>query len=132
MTSYNITFPILDNVETNTFLKLSETSKSAYTSDLLLLLLTEKGERYYMPDYGTDLIRFVFEQNDNITFSDVQQEIKRSVSLYIPSLTINNIELEKDVDDQGVAIPENQLNVKVSFTYNEDSFTESGTLTITF
>jgi phage baseplate assembly protein W len=132
MVYYNITFPIVDNLETNSFFKLSETSKSAYTSDLLLLLLTEKGTRYYEPNYGTNLIRFVFEQNDSNIFSDIQQEIKRAVSLYIPTLTINNIELEQNNDNEGSIIPENQLNIKVDFTYKEDSFTESGTLTISF
>ncbi len=132
MASYNITFPIKDNIETNTFLKLSETSKSAYTSDLLLLLLTEKGQRYYEPDYGTNIIKYIFEQNDSVTFGDIQQEIKRSVALYIPSLNIDNIEMEKDVDSDGVKIPETQINLIISFTYLEDSFTESGTLTISF
>lgn len=132
MVSYNITFPIKDNIETNTFFKMSETSKSAYTSDLLLLLLTERGQRYYDPDFGTDLIRYIFEPNDAITFSDIQQEIKRSVSLYIPTLNIDNIEIEKNIDSEGVEIPESQLNIIVGFTYSEDSFTESGTLTITF
>ena len=132
MATYNITFPISDNIETNTFFKLSETSKIAYTSDLLLLLLTEKGQRYYEPDYGTNLINYIFEPNDSITFSDIQQEIKRTVSLYIPSLTINNVELEKDKDADGVEIPESQLNLTVSFTYSEDSFTETSTLKISF
>lgn len=132
MVSYNITFPIQDNVQTNTFFMLSQTSKSAYVSDLLLLVLTEKGERYYMPDYGTNLLSYVFEPNDAINFGDVQQEIKRAVSLYIPSLTIDSVEMENGVDADGVAIPDNQLNVTVSFTYTDNSFTETGTLTISF
>ena len=132
MATYNITFPIKDNIETNTFFKLSETSKIAYTSDLLLLLLTEKGQRYYEPDFGTDLIKYIFEPNDSITFGDVQQEIKRAVSLYIPSLTIDSIGLEKDVDADGMEIPESQINIIVGFTYSEDSFSETSTLTISF
>jgi len=132
MASYNITFPIKDNIETNSFLKLSQTSKSAYSSDLLLLLLTERGQRYYEPDYGTNLIKYIFEPNDSITFGDVQQEIKRSVALYIPSLTIDSVEMEKEKDSEGVEIPESQLNIIVGFTYSEDSFSESNTLTISF
>lgn len=131
MASYNITFPIKDNIETNTFLQLSQTSKSAYTSDLLLLLLTERGQRFYMPDFGTNLISHIFSPNDSITFGDIQQEIKRSVAAYIPYLNIDSIEMEK-VDVDGMEIPENQINIIVGFTYSEDSFTESGTLTITF
>lgn len=129
MGTYNITFPIVDNIETNSFFKLSSTSKSAYSSDLLLLLLTEKGQRYYEPDYGTNLIKYLFEPNDNITFGDIEQEIKRSVSLYIPSLNIDNIEIEnKNSEDDEIS--ESQLNIKVNFTYSEDSFSESSTLII--
>ena len=132
MASYNITFPIKDNVETNTFFQLSDTSKAAYTSDLLLLLLTEKGQRYYMPNYGTNILKYVFQPNDSITFSDIQQEIKTTVAEYIPSLTIDSIDMENDIDSEGATIPENQLNIIVGFTYSDDSFSESGTLKITF
>ena len=91
MITYNIKFPLNDDVTQNTYFKMTRVTKDAFSSDLLLLLLTQKGERYYEPDYGTDLLKYIFEPNDTLTASDVEQEIKRTVSLYIPNLTINNI-----------------------------------------
>ena len=132
MASYNITYPLRDDVSTNTYFLLSKVTKDAFSSDLLLLLLTQKGERYYEPDYGTNLLKYIFEPNDNLNASDVEQEIKRTVSLYIPALTINNVTFNWNTDDQGDPISENQLNVQIGFTYTEDAFTENGQLDLNF
>lgn len=126
MKSVNIKFPLTDDTEKNKFLKLNQITKDSFSSDLLLLLLTEKGERYYYPNYGTNLLKFIFEPNDNITTQDIEQQIKRTVSEYIPSLKINKVEFNR---------PENQevqLNVNIKFTYTEDTFTENGELDINF
>ena len=132
MVSYNIKFPLNDDVTTNTYFKMSRVTKDAFSSDLLLLLLPQKGERYYEPDYGTDLLKFIFEPNDNLTASDIEQEIKRTVSEYIPALKIEKIDFNWGVDAEGQPTSENQLNVKIKFTYSEDAFSESGELDLNF
>lgn len=132
MISYNIKFPLNDNVVTNTYFAMSNVTKDAFSSDLLLLLLTQRGERYYEPDYGTNLLKFIFEPNDNLTASDIEQEIKRTVSLYIPALTIQMVEFNYNEDDEGQPISDNQLNVKIKFTYSEDAFSEQGELDLNF
>jgi phage baseplate assembly protein W len=111
---------------------MSNVTKDAFSSDLLLLLLTQRGERYYEPDYGTNLLKFIFEPNDNLTASDIEQEIKRTVSLYIPALTIEMVEFNYNEDNEGQPISDNQLNVKIKFTYSEDAFSEQGELDLNF
>jgi len=132
MISYNIKFPLRDDVSTNTYFQMSNVTKDAFSSDLLLLLLTQKGERYYEPDYGTNLLKYIFEPNDSLTSTDIEQEIKRTVSLYIPALTIESVTFNWDVDADGQPISENQLSVKIKFTYSEDVFTETGELDLNF
>ena len=132
MASYNIKFPLRDDISTNTYFQMSRVTKDAFSSDLLLLLLTQRGERYYEPDYGTNLLKYIFEPNDGLTANDVEQEIKRIVSLYIPALTITKVTFNWNLDDNGQPIPETQLNVNVKFTYSEDAFNESGELDLTF
>jgi phage baseplate assembly protein W len=132
MASYNITFPLNDDVSTNTYFLMSKVTKDAFSSDLLLLLLTNKGERYYEPDYGTDLLKYIFEPNDNLDANDIEQEIKKTVSTYIPALTINSVTFNWLTDDEGNSISENQLNVNVKFTFSEDAFTEKGELDLNF
>ena len=132
MIGYNIKFPLKDDTSTNSYFLMTQITKDALSSDLLLLLLTQKNERYYESSYGTNLLKFIFEPNDNLNASDVEQEIKRTVSLYIPAFTINNVTFNWNTDDQGDPISENQLNVQIGFTYTEDAFTENGQLDLNF
>lgn len=132
MITYNIKFPLNDNLSTNTYFLMTQVTKEALSSDLLLLLLTQKGERYYEPNYGTNLLKFIFEPNDNLTATDVEQEIKNTVSAYIPNLKINKITFNWNLDDNGQPISETQLNVNIQFTYTEDSFSEQGELDLKF
>jgi len=132
MSTYNIKFPLNDDVSKNTLFSMTQVTKDAFSSDLLLLLLTQKGERYYESNYGTNLLKYVFEPNDDLTSEDIEEEIKNTVSQYIPSLTINSVIFNWNFDDNGLPISDNQLNVNIKFTYSEDSFTENGTLDLNF
>ena len=69
------------------------------------LILTRKGQRLYLPDFGTELLRFIFEPNDDITLSMVKDEIKTVVKKYLPSLTINDITVtESDLSEFAVVV----------------------------
>lgn len=132
MTTFNIKYPLRDDNTTNTFFRMTKVTKDSFSSDLLLLLLTQKGERYYEADYGTNLLKYIFEPNDNLTATEVEKEIKKTVSLYIPALTIDSIKFNWNVDNEGKPISETQLNVVIKFTYSEDAFNESGELELNF
>ncbi len=132
MVSYNIKFPLTDDNTTNTYFQMTKVTKDAFSSDLLFLLLTQKGERYMEPNFGTNLLKYVFEPNDNLTATEVEKEIKKTISLYIPALTINSIEFNWNLDSEGNPISETQLNVVIKFTYSEDAFSESGELELNF
>ena len=132
MATYNIKYPLTDDNTTNTYFQMTKVTKDAFSSDLLLLLLTQKGERYYEPDYGTNLLKHIFEPNDSLTASEVEKDIKQTVSLYIPALTITSITFNWNIDDSGKPISDHQLNVVIKFTYSEDAFSESGELELNF
>jgi phage baseplate assembly protein W len=131
MAAINIKFPLQDDNAKNGLFLLNEVTKDALTSNLLLLLLTKKGERYYQPDYGTNLLQYIFEPKDNFTLGDIQEEIRFTVKTFIPQLDINNIQFYSDIDDQGNKLPENQVDVVIDFTFSEETFSEQGTLRIT-
>lgn len=118
MSSRTIKFPIIDDDLTGFFLKTDKTNKESITSSLLLLLLTEQHERFYLPDYGVNLWRFIFEPGDGITEEKINTYINRKVNEYIPNITISEIQYDVDEHD------ENRINILIRFTYNEDSFKE--------
>lgn len=112
--SINIRFPIEDDTIKNHFFKMNNVSKDAVSSNLMLLLLTEKGTRYYMPDYGTYLIKYMFEPNDNITIKDVENDVKETVSKFMPDIKI--IKLEHTI------INETENVIDVIFGYKSMEF----------
>lgn len=132
MSSYNINYPFRDDNSTRSFISMNRVTKDSYSSNLLLLLLTQKGERYYESDYGTNLLKYIFEPNDTLTASQVEEEIKNTVALYIPEIKITKVTFNWLVDDNGNPISDNQLNVNVQFVYSEGVLNEVGNIDLNF
>lgn len=62
-------------------------------ADLLVLLLTEPGERVMLPEFGTPLKRFLFEPNDSEIVSDVREAISNAIRTWEPRIAVSNIEI---------------------------------------
>lgn len=130
MKSINIKFPLSDDKIKNGLFELNNVTKDALVSNLMLLLMTERGERYYLPEYGVNLRRYIFEPNDGVTQSDIEEEIKNNVKRFIPQLTISQVQIFTNQDEEAndTDINDNQVLVLVDFTYSEDVFSETGRL----
>lgn len=107
---YGLDFPFRDSLKGD-YVKMTETPEREVRANLIHLILTRKGSRYYLPDFGTRLYEFIFDQTDTITFSLIEEEIRNSVKKYIPNLEINSIQVMSAEDDPD--------NVRI-FTQNED------------
>ena len=99
----NINFPFKDS-STGLFLDLTSDSNSAIKADLMHLILTRKGQRLYNPDFGTNLVRFIFEPNDDITLLEIKSEIKTVVNKYLPNLTIKEIKVVESEESEYAAV----------------------------
>jgi phage baseplate assembly protein W len=86
----NIDFPFKNSTD-GSFLKMNDTHQEAIKADLMHLLLTYKNQRFYSPDFGTNLSRYIFEMNDGITSSDIVAELNNSIKKYMPNLEITSI-----------------------------------------
>ena len=91
--TYGILFPFRDSVE-GKYLGLSNFTNDELRSSLTHLLLTKKGSRYYLPDFGTRLYEYVFEPFDGLTFSAIEADIRDSIQRYMPNLLVNKITIE--------------------------------------
>ena len=90
----NINFPFKDSVD-GFFLDINSDENAAIKADLMHLILTRKGQRLYLPDFGTELLRFIFEPNDDLTLSMIKDEIKTVVKKYLPNLSITDIKVSE-------------------------------------
>ena len=140
--TYGIDFPFRDSLE-GKFLKMTGTPEREIRADLIHLLLTKKGSRYFLPDFGTRLYQYIFDQNDAVTFGLIESEIRDSVKKYIPNLDLTSIVVvsAEDDPDQINSLQENEDNrlcrfsgysekphtavVKIEYTVNNGAFTSS-------
>jgi len=114
----NIEFPFKDG-NLGQFLNLTNEDSSAIKSDLMHLLLTRKGERLYLPDFGTDLLKYIFEFNDGTTRNDISRELNETVKKYIPNLIINSVDVTESKDSEHAVV------VRIDYTVTEDTFEET-------
>jgi len=120
----NIDFPFKDSKK-GFYFELNQTDRDAIRADLLHLLLTNKGDRLYLPDFGSDLRKFIFEPNDSITHDDIKKSLNDSISRYIPNLIVNSINFRDD-DIEELII------VELTYTVTDGTFQSSDTVTLTF
>ena len=90
-------------------------------TNLMNLLLTQKGERFMQPNFGTDLRRIIFEPNTERIEGRIKAVIVDAVNYWLPYITINKIETLKQTKD----IDEYVVNVVVSFSLKADKFSEA-------
>lgn len=122
-TFINIRFPFYDS-EKGYFLDMTKTNKRAIKSDLMHLLLTNKGERLYSPDFGTDLKRFLFEPNIVSVQDDIRGEIQKAIDKFIPNLKVDRLDVEP------IEGKDHSVIVKLEYTVTNSTFTETDFITL--
>lgn len=94
---YGIKYPFTDNGMENYFLDVNYDTKDKVKSLLMHVVFTPKGQKIRDPEFGTNLIKYIFEPNDSVTWEGIKSEISEVVKRYIKGVTINNISLlERD------------------------------------
>jgi phage baseplate assembly protein W len=140
--TYGINFPFRDSYD-GKYLDLSESNQEEIRTNLIHLLLTRKGTRYYLPDFGSRLYEYIFEPMDGPTYSEIESEIRDSVKEYIPGITITKISVtaasdaEEDMgsyvtgnDERvfrvpGIGTKEHTAKIKIDYLLNDDAFSSS-------
>ncbi len=114
----NINYPFKDSKK-GFFLDLNDDDNQAIKADLLHLILTRKGQRLYKPDFGTDLLKFIFEPEDGMTLNGIKDEIKKVVSIYLPNLQLDEILIEESPESEYAAI------FTIKYTISDSVFSTS-------
>jgi phage baseplate assembly protein W len=93
-------------------------TKEQIKSNLINLLLTYKGERIENPEFGADLPRLLFEPISDNTFFKIENQILTNVGIYIPEITILNIEINPDTDNNIILI---KIDYKLNISGQQDN-----------
>jgi len=92
----------------------SFTTLDAAKSNLRNLLLTMKGERLMQPNFGTDLMKLVFEQDDGTLIDRIRETIITAVDFWLPYLNLNTVEVNNNVETDDMNF--NRFNIKLVFS----------------
>jgi phage baseplate assembly protein W len=145
-TTYGINFPFRDSRKGD-YLELTEFESQEIKASLIHLLLTRKGSRYFLPNFGTRLYEFIFEPFDGLTFDAIESDIRDSVQTFMPNLLLNNITIEpidpmEEINagtQENIAGPANisiyrfpgkntseyTAKIKIDYSDNRNAFTQS-------
>ena len=63
------------------------------------IVMTYPGEKFFQPDFGSKVSRLLFENVDDITASQIQEEIEFSISNYEPRVNLTNVTVVADNDN---------------------------------
>ena len=92
------------------------TQKEQVKSNLINVLLTERGERVNLPDFGVGLKNLLFETQ--IDTNVLESRIDAQVQKYIPEITLISAEVDFSPD-------EHILYIKITYEYNPSSETDA-------
>ena len=93
----NITFkkhPVTDDVVVSK-------DNAAIKQSIIRLLLTNRGERLFNSDYGSNIRSFLFEPLDFGTAAQVKMNIRSTLNEYEPRITVETVAVIPNFDDNG-------------------------------
>ena len=103
---FGIKYPFQNESTDNYFIDLNESYEDKMKSEILHIIFTPKGQRYRMPDFGTDIIKYLFEPNDSNTWTTLKSEIKTQISKYLPNVIFKDINVFIDEENGSSAYAE--------------------------
>jgi len=91
-------------------------TKDQIKSNLVDLILTNKGERVFNPEFGSDLKKVLFEGLTEDTNNVVQRLIADSINTFLPDVILNEVLLVPNTDNNSLSI-----TIKYSLRISETS-----------
>jgi len=110
---YGIKYPFTSNNDDNIFLDVNDTEADYVKSKVLHVIFTPKGQKIRDPEFGTDLIKFIFTPNDEYSASEIKTEISESIKKYVPEVEFRNFNVFKDENNENSIIVTIEYGVKV-------------------
>lgn len=97
MFGYSPVVPLV--IDNQDGVKLTKNFEEVAKQNLLMVLLTDPGERIMYPDFGAGLKKLLFENHSVVLSEEIQASIKDQVKLYLPYITIINLDVSDSSED---------------------------------
>jgi phage baseplate assembly protein W len=121
---FGIKYPFKNEGFQHFFIDANDTLKDKARSTLMHIVFTPKGQRIRLPEFGTDLIKHIFEQNDSTTWEAVKNEVAESVTRWAPNIVLNNISVVKNEEN------ESQIFVRLDYSVKEGNMVTTDSVVV--
>lgn len=101
---YGIKYPFTSQDEEKFYLDVNKDLKDKVRSLLMHVVFTPKGQKLRDPEFGTNLIRYIFQPLDGETIDGIKTEVMEVVSRYIKGVTVNDLQVLTDDTQRGVFV----------------------------
>lgn len=105
---YSVALPLNYNKEDGPY-ALNKSMIDVVKQNLRMLVLTDRGERIMLPNFGVGLRRFLFNNFSQTTKIEIESAIIEQVKRYMPFVSIQSVDVLEDTNDI------NKLVVQISF-----------------
>ena len=95
-------------------------TKDQIKSNLINLLLTDKGERIMNPEFGADLRRSLFENITAPNLDLLRFKIADAINIFIPEIVLGDIEILPDPDANTLSVT---INYRLIISNTPDQVT---------
>jgi phage baseplate assembly protein W len=110
---FGIKFPFINDNVKKYYVAANETTADKVKSQLVHIVFTPKGQRIRNPEFGTDLIKYIFNQNDDMSWEAVKNEISESVTRWSTNMSLRDIRVVQAEDDPS------QIFVRLDYSVTE-------------
>ena len=110
---FGIKYPFLADDYQHFFVDANNSPKDKARSELMHIVFTPKGQRVRLPEFGTDLIKFIFDPNEYTTWESVKNEVSESVNRWTSNIKLNDIQIVKNEND------ESEIYVRLDYSVSE-------------
>lgn len=97
---YGIKYPFSIENEDEIYMDTNGSYDENIKSQVLHVIFTPKGQRLRNPDFGTDIIKYIFYPNDAPTEDAIRQEIETQVKKYVPVVNFEDFSIYEDENDE--------------------------------
>ena len=102
---YGIKYTFTKDNDDGKNINLNKTYGEGIQSQVLHVIFTPKGQKLRDPDFGTDLIKYIFSQSDSSTFGSIKGEISSQIAKYVPEVEFRDISIyNSEGDDNSIVV----------------------------
>lgn len=121
---FGIKYPFRTDDFQRFFVDANSTAMEKARSEIMHIVFTPKGQRIRNPEFGTDLIKYIFDPNESITWEAVKNEVSESVGRWAKNITLNNIQVVKNEED------ESEIYVRLDYSVSEGNKTTNDSIVV--